>query len=61
GSNLDRHEHIGLGSIGVEGIAAFINHPTIKALPIIMETPIDARRGDKGNLKIVLNMMTNFR
>jgi deoxyribonuclease IV len=57
GSNLDRHEHVGLGFIGTEGITAFINHPTIKALPIIMETPIDARRGDKGNLKIVLNMM----
>jgi deoxyribonuclease-4 len=59
GSNLDRHEHIGLGSIGVEGIAAFINHPAIKALPIIMETPIDTRRGDEENLEIVLKMMNN--
>jgi deoxyribonuclease-4 len=61
GSNLDRHEHIGLGSIGIEGITAFINHPTIKALPIIMETPIDTRRGDKENLKIVLEMMNSSR
>jgi deoxyribonuclease IV len=59
GSNLDRHEHIGLGSIGRRGIAAFINHPTIQALPIIMETPIDTRRGDEENLEIVLNMMNN--
>ena len=59
GSNLDRHEHIGLGSIGRGGIAAFINHATIKALPIIMETPIDTRRGDEENLEIVLNMMNN--
>ena len=59
GSNLDRHEHIGLGSIGRMGIAAFINHATIKALPIIMETPIDTRRGDEENLEIVLNMMNN--
>ena len=59
GSNLDRHEHIGLGSIGSGGIAAFINHATIKALPIIMETPIDTRRGDEENLEIVLNMMNN--
>ena len=57
GSNLDRHEHIGLGSIGRGGIAAFINHATIKALPIIMETPIDTRRGDEENLEIVLNLM----
>jgi deoxyribonuclease IV len=60
GSNLDRHEHIGLGSIGRGGIAAFINHATIKALPIIMETPIDKRRGDEGNLKVVSDMMNNF-
>lgn len=59
GSNLDRHEHIGLGSIGRMGIAAFINHATIKALPIIMETPIDTRRGDEENLEIVLNLMNN--
>ena len=61
GSNLDRHEHIGLGSIGMEGIAAFINHPDIKALPIIMETPIDTRRGDRQNLEIILGMMNNSR
>jgi deoxyribonuclease-4 len=61
GSNLDRHEHIGLGSIGVEGIAAFINYPNIKALPIIMETPIDTRRGDRQNLEIILDMMNNSR
>jgi len=59
GSNLDRHEHIGLGTIGVEGISAFINHPAINALPIIMETPIDTRRGDDENLEIVLELMNN--
>jgi deoxyribonuclease IV len=57
GSNLDRHEHIGLGSIGMEGIAAFINHPDIQALPIIMETPIDTRRGDRQNLEIILDIL----
>lgn len=57
GSNLDRHEHIGLGSIGVEGITAFLNHQAIQALPIIMETPIDATRGDEQNLQVVLDMI----
>ena len=57
GSNLDRHEHIGLGSIGVEGITAFLNHPAIRAIPIIMETPIDATRGDEQNLQVVLDMI----
>jgi len=57
GSNLDRHEHIGLGSIGVEGITAFVNHVATQPLPIIMETPIDKTRGDEQNLKVVLDMI----
>jgi deoxyribonuclease-4 len=57
GSNLDRHEHIGLGSIGVEGLAAFLNHRAVRGLPVIMETPVDDRRGDEQNLKAVLEMI----
>lgn len=57
GSNLDRHEHIGLGIIGAEGLAAFLNHRAIRGLPAIMETPIDEKRGDEQNLKIVLGMV----
>jgi len=53
-SNLDRHEHIGLGSIGAKGLASFINHKEIRGLPIIMETPIDEKRGDEQNLQAVL-------
>ncbi|MBD0299664.1 MAG: deoxyribonuclease IV, partial [Nitrososphaera sp.] len=57
GSNLDRHEHIGLGSIGAEGITTFVNHAAVHALPIIMETPIDKTRGDEQNLRVVLDML----
>lgn len=57
GSNLDRHEHIGLGMIGQDGLAAFLNHRSIRDLPVIMETPIDEKRGDKQNLKVVLAMI----
>jgi deoxyribonuclease-4 len=57
GSNLDRHEHIGLGQIGAEGLAAFLNHRAIRGLPVIMETPIDERRGDEQNLKVVLGII----
>jgi deoxyribonuclease-4 len=53
GSRIDRHEHIGLGSIGIEGIAAFLSFPQIRALPIILETPVDTKRGDEENLKVV--------
>jgi len=57
GSNLDRHEHIGLGSIGAEGLAAFLNHRAIRGLPVIMETPIDEKRGDEQNFQVVLGMV----
>lgn len=57
GSNLDRHEHIGLGMIGQEGLAAFLNHRAIRGLPVIMETPIDEKRGDEQNLKVVLGLV----
>lgn len=56
-SGLDRHEHIGLGSIGEAGLAAFLNHNAIRKLPTIMETPIDARRGDEQNMQTVLRMV----
>ncbi len=45
GSGLDRHEHIGMGSIGDRGFKAFINHPAIKDKPMVIETPED----EKGN------------
>jgi len=57
GSNLDRHEHIGLGMVGQEGLAAFLNHRAIRGLPVIMETPIDEKRGEEQNLKVVLGLV----
>src|ERR687887_600208 len=56
-SNRDRHEHIGLGKIGKEGFRALLNHKSVKNIPIIMETPIDSRRDNSGNLKIVLDLL----
>jgi deoxyribonuclease IV len=57
GAKVDRHEHIGLGSIGIEGIASFLNLHEIQALPIIMETPTDKIRTNEQNLKFVLDLM----
>lgn len=37
----DRHELIGKGLIGLDAIAAFINHPALKNLPFYLETPND--------------------
>jgi len=39
GSHKDRHARIGEGTIGIEAIAAFINHPALQGRPCILETP----------------------
>lgn len=52
GSRIDRHEHIGLGRIGEEGFRNILQSRLGK-LPLILETPIDGRRDDLGNLKKV--------
>ncbi len=38
-SRKDRHEKIGYGTIGLEAIIQIINHPKLKKLPFILETP----------------------
>lgn len=39
GSRLDRHEHIGKGTIGLEGFRAFLNRKELAGVPKILETP----------------------
>lgn len=39
GSRKDRHAKIGEGHIGLEALTAVINHPVLKNLPFILETP----------------------
>jgi deoxyribonuclease-4 len=53
GSRHDRHDHIGKGNIGLEGMKRIINHPQLKNLPFILETPKKTEEDDLMNLKIV--------
>ena len=39
GSHLDRHEHVGAGSIGPVGMAHVLRHPRLAGLPYYLETP----------------------
>jgi len=59
GSGLDRHEHIGLGMIGANGFKALLGHEKIADLPMILETPVDSRRDDIGNLEVVRELSTS--
>ncbi len=38
-SKKDEHAHIGKGKIGLSGMKEIINHPDLKDLPFILETP----------------------
>ena len=38
-SHKDRHEVIGEGSLGLETFRKVVNHPVLKKLPMILETP----------------------
>lgn len=56
-SKKDRHEHIGLGKIGPEGFKAIVNHNYLKDIPMIMETPVNEKRGDKENIIFLKQMI----
>jgi deoxyribonuclease-4 len=59
GSRLDRHEHIGLGRIGEEGLMVVLRSRALRDLPFILETPIDGRRDDRGNLMAARELASN--
>jgi deoxyribonuclease-4 len=39
GSRRDRHDHIGKGTMGLEGFRRLLNDPRFDSLPMILETP----------------------
>jgi len=55
--NRDRHEHIGLGQIGDEGMTEIIKIMNKKKIPMILETPIDEKRDDFGNVEKVKSLV----
>ncbi|MDK2919388.1 MAG: deoxyribonuclease [Candidatus Petromonas sp.] len=39
GSEKDRHARIGEGTLGLDNILDFINHPKVQGIPLFLETP----------------------
>jgi deoxyribonuclease-4 len=58
-SRRDRHEHIGVGKIGEEGFRSVLRSK-LGQLPLILETPKDARRSDVANLGKVRELAGEF-
>jgi deoxyribonuclease-4 len=59
GSRVDHHEHIGLGGIGLEGFRRILGSRLLEA-PMVMETPIDDRRGNEGNMRVVRELAASL-
>jgi len=50
GSKLDRHQHVGKGTIGLEPFRRLLNHPRLAHAAFIAETPIDKPGDDRRNV-----------
>lgn len=56
GSGVDRHEHIGLGNMGISALSRFINRRAFRNIPLILETPKKNEADDLINLTKVRKM-----
>lgn len=57
GSRLDRHQHIGRGTIGLEPFRRLLNDPRLAHAAFIAETPIDEPGDDKRNVEALKNLV----
>lgn len=57
GSRVDRHWHIGKGRIGTAGFRLVVNHPLLRHLPGIMETPKHSHKDDLANLRRIRRLV----
>lgn len=57
GSGVDRHEHIGEGTIGKKSFRIFLNHPFFARIPLVLETPKKSVDDDRRNLRIVAELI----
>ncbi len=57
-SRVDRHEHIGKGTIGLDGFKNLLNDKRFAGLPMTLETPKgDSLAEDRQNLEILRSLM----
>jgi len=57
GSKLDRHQHIGKGSIGLEPFRRLLNDPRLAHAAFIAETPIDEPLDDLMNVNALKGLV----
>ncbi|NLA04317.1 MAG: deoxyribonuclease IV [Firmicutes bacterium] len=57
GSRVDRHEHIGLGQIGVDGFRELLRQSWAPEMPAILETPEMGSDWDRRNLEALRSLL----
>ena len=57
GSKLDRHQHIGEGTIGIEPFRRLLNDERTQHAAFIAETPIDAPFDDLKNVNALKSVV----
>ena len=57
GSKLDRHEHIGEGTMGLEPFRRLLNDPRFAHSAFIAETPVDEPGDDERDVKALLALV----
>jgi deoxyribonuclease IV len=57
GSKLDRHEHIGQGTIGIESFRRLLNDPRFAHCAFIAETPVDEPGDEERNVRVLKRLV----
>jgi deoxyribonuclease-4 len=57
GAHRDRHAHIGKGKIGLGGFRSLLGHPSLRKVPMILETPKRTPGDDLKNLYRVRRLL----
>lgn len=58
GSRLDRHQHIGQGTIGIEPFRRLLNDKRFRHCAFIAETPIDEEGDDERNVRVLKSLVS---
>ena len=59
GDGLDRHEHIGEGEIGKNGMSAILRLEELAHIPVVLETPYEKDGDDKLDILRVKKLITS--
>jgi deoxyribonuclease-4 len=60
-AHKDRHEHLGHGFMGADSFKYIVQHPKLKHIDLILETPFDEEEDGDGSRKEDMKLLRKFR